>query len=211
MSSSCSSSGIAWAISGPGRTALGRSERPRDASRPRKPRRALEQRCDGGREGARGDDVELDRNGRAAAAQAVLVIHGRSPAAGLADEPVEDARGDEPAVLGGRADVVDRVRARRPGSRRRGRRSPASAGGPRGPPRCRGTDRRGRHRPEREPDVASRRECRARPSRQPSATTTLLIDWARRVPTFRKRSSRPASSGTRMRSSSSSGARAVRR
>ena len=47
------------------------------------------------------------------------------------------------------------------------------------------------------------------PSRQPSATTTLLIDWARRVPTLRKRSSRPASSGIRMRSSSSSGARAV--
>ena len=67
-----------------------------------------------------------------------------------------------------------------------------------------GTDRRGGHRPERDPHVASTARPGS-PSRQPSATTTLLIDWARRVPTLRKRSSRPASSGIRMRRSSSSG------
>ena len=101
---------------------------------------------------------------------------------------MEDARGDEPAVLGGRADVVDRVEL---GGERLGRavgglgrRRPALEGGL----RRRGTDRRGRHRPERQPDVASTAPDAARPSRQPSARTTLLIDWARRVPTLRKRS-----------------------
>ena len=112
---------------------------------------------------------------------------------------MEDPRGDEPAVLGGRADVVDRVRARRRASRRRGRPSRASAAGPRGPPPSRG--RGSAWRPPTRARAGRRSTARpALPSRQPSAMTTLLIDWARRVPTLRKRSSRPASSGIRMRS-----------
>ena len=42
-----------------------------------------------------------------------------------------------------------------------------------------------------------------------TAITTLLIAWARRVPTLRKRISRPAASGSRMRRMSSSWASAV--
>ena len=120
---------------------------------------------------------------------------------------MEDARGDDPAVLGGRADVVDRMQlgGQRLGGPvgRLGRRRAALEGGLRGRARIgvAATD-----------PSASRTSVQGEaglPSRQPSATTTLLIDWARRVPTLRKRSSRPASSGIRMRSSSSSGARAV--
>ena len=215
MSSSCSSSGIAWAISrAPVEEGVDRAERPGHRQPAEEPPRALEQRRDGGRERARRDDVEPVDRERAAIGRRCASAPSRrsSPATRLADEPVEDASGDEPAVLGGRADVVDGIAARRPASRRRGRRSRASAGGPRGRPRSRvRTDRGGRHGPERQAHVGPR--CAGatarRPSRQPSATTTLLIDWARRVPTLRKRSSRPASSGIRMRSRSSSGARAV--
>ena len=125
---------------------------------------------------------------------------------------MEDARRDEAAVLGGRADVVDRLELggerlggkvgglgrRRTALERRPRWRAARIGVAATDPSARRTSR----------PLGRRRRS---PSRQPSAITTLLIDWARRVPTLRKRSSRPASSGIRMRSRSSSGARAVRR
>ena len=69
-----------------------------------------------------------------------------------------------------------------------GRRRPALERGLGG----RRADRR-RPRPTRAPRRTSRPRRRRPPSRQASAMTTLLIDWARRVPTLRKRSSRPAS------------------
>ena len=79
----------------------------------------------------------------------------RSPAAGLADQPVQDPGGDGAAVLGGRTDVVDRLRAR--AARASAARSAVSGVG--GAPSSTasvavGADRRGRHRPERQPDVA---------------------------------------------------------
>ena len=100
---------------------------------------------------------------------------------------------DDAAVVGGRADVVDRVdlggeRLGR-GVGRLGRRRPR----PRGRLRS-AADRIGRSatEPERHPDVRQPAAGDRPPrSRQATAMTTLLIAWARRVPTFRKRASRP--------------------
>ena len=60
-----------------------------------------------------------------------------SPAAGVAQQAVQDARRDHAPVVGGRADVVDRGRARRRASRRRDPPPPASAARPRGRARWR--------------------------------------------------------------------------
>ena len=168
-------SGIAWAIARARREQLvRRGERAGRRQGGEEPRRALEQRRDSG--------GERRRPARP---------RGRSPAAGLADEPVEDARRDGPPVVGGRADVVDRLEL---AGKRLGRavgRLRRRVGGPRGRPRWRAARIGvGRHRPEREADVAPAATA-ARRSRQASAITTLLIAWARRVPTLRKRSSRP--------------------
>ena len=125
---------------------------------------------------------------------------------------MEDARRDEPAVLGGRADVVDRLELAGQGLGR-------EVGGLRGG--CTSLEHHAARMGVAATDPSASRTsvqglgaCNGvptRPSRQPMASTTLLIDWARRVPTLRKRISRPASSGIRIRSRSSSGARAVRR
>ena len=59
-------------------------------------------------------------------------------------------------------------------------------------------------------DPRATRTSRHVPSpRHAAASTTLLIDWARRVPTLRNRISRSAASGIRIRKTSSSCARAV--
>ena len=78
----------------------------------------------------------------------------RSPAAGLADEPVQDPCGDQPPVLGCRTDVVDR---RELAARTSAARSAVSGVGAREFERSLGrgrADRRGRNRPESQPDVA---------------------------------------------------------
>jgi len=128
---------------------------------------------------------------------------------------MEDPRCDEPAVLGGRADVVDRLELA-------GKGLGCEVGGLRGGARPSSTASVAAARmgvAATDPN-ASRTSVQglgacngvpSRPSRQPTASTTLLIDWARRVPTLRKRISRPAISGIQIRSRSSSGARAVRR
>ena len=67
MSSSCSSSGIAWAIVARLlEHRVDRPERPGDRQPAEEAARALEQRRDRGRERARGDDVELVDRERAA-------------------------------------------------------------------------------------------------------------------------------------------------
>ena len=84
--------------------------------------------------------------------------HGaRLPAAGVADDPVERPGRDDAAVVGGRADVVDRVDLARPAPRPRVGRLRASAAGPRAPPR------------RRPPGSAGRRPTRAPPGRRASA------------------------------------------
>ena len=117
-------------------------------------------------------------------------VRSMSPAAGVADEPVEDPGRDRPAVVGRRADVVDRLDlgGQRLGSPRRP--PPGSGGCPRARPRS--PDARiGRSATDPRATRTSR-QARARPSsRQARAMTTLLIAWARRVPTLRKRTSRP--------------------
>ena len=98
--------------------------------------------------------------------------------------------------------------ARRPASRRRGRRSRGVGAAPSRTASV-AAARIGVAATEpsatRTSDHPAARPC----SRQASAMTTLEIAWARRVPTFRKRTSRPPASGMRTRRMSSSGASAV--
>ena len=186
ISSICSASGIACAIArAAANSPVASSERAGRLEPGQEPRRALEQR----------PERRVDRASVGASSDRAARV--RSPAAGVADDPMEDARRDDPPVLGGRADVVDRCELAGEGLGGAigglGRRSAAFEDGlGRG-----GADRRGGHRAERDADVASTAWRRHR-SRQASAITTLLIAWARRVPTLRNRISRPAASGMRI-------------
>ena len=120
---------------------------------------------------------------------------------------MEHARRDRPPVVGRRTHVVDRLEL---AGKRVGRavcRCLVGFGAFEDGLGCGSPDRPVRHGPEGEADVgpaATRLGLGAA-----SASTTLLMAWARRVPTLRKRSSRPGVNGMRTRSSSSSGLTAV--
>ena len=116
---------------------------------------------------------------------------------------------DDAAVVGGGADVVDRVdlggqRLCRAVGRFRRR-----AAGPRALPSAAADPDRRRSATEPSATRTSRQDGSPARSCQATAITTLLIACARRVPTLRKRASRPPPTGIRIRRISSSGARAV--
>ena len=130
------------------------------------------------------------------------------PAAGVADDAVEDPGGDGAAILGRGTDVVDRCDL---GGERRGGQSGHLGGGwstLQGGFGGAGANGVGAIEPS---ATRTSRRVPSPPQCQATASTTTLIACARRVPTLRNAALRPCGSGMRTRTISSSGASAVRR
>ena len=175
-------------LDGLGRRSSTASARPSCSSRPTARRRSRGSASSQARKSAAvGKDVDVVRRRGAVAAT--------SPAAFVADEPMQDAGGHLAPVVGGRAHVVDRLDLARAARRPRGRPSRRSGRHPPGTPRC---GARGPAWPPRSRAPAARRaSVPSVPGCQASAMTTLEMACARRVPTLRKRTwrARPAGSG----------------